>query len=120
MDSAGIASVVAKVLYLSGPDVVDPRKSLFHDYGLSSLDFVDLAFEVRSASAKQFQPEALWPINAMMTNREYYSGGRWTNLGRQELAEVFQGHAELPEEPSTKDIHSLFTVAFIEHRLRSL
>ncbi len=120
MEATQIASIAANVLYLAGPEAIDRSKSLFTDYGMSSLDFVDLAFEVRAASSKQFQPEALWPVNSMMTNPDLFAGGTWTEAGSRELAKLFDGHAELPGDLSPSSLHALFSVAYIEHRLRAL
>ncbi len=120
MQAPQIASIAANVLYLEGPEAIDPKKSLFSHYGMSSLDFVDLAFEVRAASGKQFEPEALWPINSMMTNPELFAGGQWTQAGHLALQKLFEGHTEVPAAASAADLNALFSVDYIEHRLRTL
>jgi acyl carrier protein len=120
MESNQLAEIAANVLYLNSPGDIDVQKSLFSDYGMSSLDFVDFAFEVRTASNKQFHPDALWPVNALMTNGDYCSGGVWTDAGRAELAKIFDGHAEFPESPTVANLYALFSLSYVAHRLRAL
>jgi acyl carrier protein len=119
MKQNDIATIAAKILYLEGADPVDPDKSLFKDYGMTSLDFVDFAFELRAASHKGFQPEELWPVNGMMNNPEYFSAGTWTDAGRAKLSQLFE-ERPLPDALTADNLYQLFSVTYVENRLRAL
>lgn len=114
-----ITEIVATVLYIDNPSEIDSSKSLFREYGMTSLDFVDFAFELKNLSDKDFSPDDLWPINAMMADQQFFSKGNWTAQGIDRLRDIFGEHASLPSTPSASDLYQLFSVNFVEHRLRS-
>jgi len=120
MNSNQIAQIAASVLYLDDANAIQTNKSLFKEYGMSSLDFVDFAYELKAAANKEFDPDQLWPINAMMNNPEFHAGGAWTDAGRAELARIFEGHTAVPGTPGTEELYGLFSVDYVEHRLRTL
>jgi acyl carrier protein len=120
MNTEKIAQIAANVLYLDDSNQIDVSKSLFKEYGMSSLDFVDFAYELKAAANKEFDPDALWPINIMMNDRAFYSGGAWTDSGRAELGNIFQGHSTVPATGAPEELYGLFSVAYVEHRLRAL
>lgn len=116
MEKSEIAAVAANVMYLESPESIDSSKSLFLDYGMSSIDFIDFAFEVKSRSGKGLGPDQLWPVNSMMTNPDNFGGGRWTETGLKRLQEIFAG-AELPENPGLQQLSALFSVDFVARRV---
>jgi len=120
MNANQISQIAASILYLDDASSIDTSKSLFKEYGMSSLDFVDFTYELKAAANKEFDPDQLWPINAMMTNPEFYSAGKWTDAGRAELVRVFDGHAPVPASGATEELYALFSVGYVEHRLRAL
>jgi acyl carrier protein len=120
MNANQISQIAASILYLDDVDAIDTGKSLFKEYGMSSLDFVDFAYELKAAANKEFDPDQLWPINVMMNNPEFYAGGSWTDAGRAELVRVFDGHTAVPASGGTEELYALFSVGYVEHRLRAL
>lgn len=120
MNTNQIAQIAASVLYLDDVNKIETGKSLFKEYGMSSLDFVDFAYELKAAANKEFDPDQLWPINAMLNNPEYHAAGAWTDAGRAELARIFEGHTAVPGVAGTEELYGLFSVDYVEHRLRTL
>lgn len=117
MNTQDIAQYAAIVLYLDGENAIDPDKSLFTDYGMTSLDFIDFAFELKGASNKEFTPDDLWPVNGMMSNPDFFSKNSWTPLGVNQLQSLFENYRDIPDTPTIADLYPLFTVRFVEHRL---
>ena len=115
-----ISQIAASVLYLDDAAKIETGKSLFQEYGMSSLDFVDFAYELKAAANKEFDPDQLWPINAMINNPAFHAGGSWTDAGRAELVRIFEGHSAVPGTASTEELYRLFSVDYVEHRLRTL
>ncbi|MBR8845630.1 MULTISPECIES: phosphopantetheine-binding protein [Pseudoalteromonas] len=121
MNQTEIATIAANILYLDDVSEIEFDRSLFGDYSMSSLDYVDFAFELKGESGKEFDPDELWPINTMMDNPEYYQGGQWTEQGREELNKVFAGFTEVEGgNPSPESLYNLFSVNFIQHRINAL
>lgn len=121
MNQVEIATIAANILYIDDVNEIESGRSLFGDYAMSSLDFVDFAFELKGESGKDFDPDQLWPINTMMDNPEYYEAGRWTEAGRAALKAVFNGFNDLTDEnPSPESLYNLFSVDFIQHRIEAL
>jgi acyl carrier protein len=120
MNTQEISQIAASVLYLDDAGKIETAKSLFKEYGMSSLDFVDFAYELKAAANKEFDPDQLWPINAMMNNPAFHAGGSWTDAGRAELARIFEGHTVAPSSGGTEELYGLFSVDYVEHRLRTL
>ena len=121
MNTQEITTIAANVMYIDDISEIEASRSLFNDYSMSSLDFVDFAFELKSESGKDFSPDQLWPINSMMDNPEYYSDGCWTEEGKAELGRVFKEHCELTQDSlSSEALHNLFSVQFVEHRLTKI
>jgi len=116
-----IATIAANVLYLNDISEIEFDRSLFGHYSMSSLDYIDLAFELKDESGKEFVPYELWPINTMLDNPEFYKNGQWTGAGREALNKVFNGFIDLKaENPSRESLYSLFSVDFIKHRISAL
>lgn len=120
MNAKQISQIAASVLYLDDANAINTSKSLFGEYGMSSLDFIDFAYELKAAANKEFDPDQLWPINAMMNNPEFYTTGSWTHAGHAELKRVFDGHTALPASSGPEELYVLFSVDYVEHRLRAL
>ncbi len=121
MKTQEIALIAANVMYIDDVNEIDVSRSLFNDYSMSSLDFVDFAFELKSTSGKDFSPDQLWPVNTMMSNPEFYSAGKWTDAGKAELVRVFAGFTELQDSQlNSEALHNLFSVNYIQHRLAAM
>lgn len=119
METREIAELAANVLYLEDPDSVDSRKSLFLEYRMSSIDFIDFAFELKSRCGRSFSPDDLWPVNSMMTDPEFYAEGRWTERGTARLRQIFRS-TDMPESPEIRYLYSLFSVEYIARRIVEL
>ncbi len=120
MNISQISQIAASVLYLDDAAAIATNKSLFQEYGMSSLDFVDFAYELKAAANKEFDPDQLWPINAMMNSPAFYTAGSWTDEGRAELVRIFEGHTAVPDAAGSEALYRLFSVDYVEHRLRTL
>lgn len=120
MNANQISQIAASVLYLDDANAIDTGKSLFKEYGMSSLDFVDFAYELKAAANKEFDPDQLWPINAMMNNPAFHVRSSWTDAGRAELVRLFDGYTTVPASGGTEELYALFSVSYVEHRLRAL
>lgn len=121
MNHTEIATIAANILYLDDVNEIECDRSLFGDYSMSSLDYVDFAFELKGESGKEFDPDELWPINTMMDNPDFYENGQWTDSGREALKKVFNGFTDLSEEnPSPESLYNLFSIDFIQHRIGTL
>lgn len=120
MNTQQIAEIVSGVMYLDDAASIEANKSLFTDYGMSSLDFVDFAFELRSAAGKDFTPDDLWPINALLADRTCFAAGAWTETGKARLADIFGRDMTTGGEPTTATLYPLFSIEFIEHRLHTI
>ena len=120
MNMQKISNLAADVLYLDADTVIEPDKSLFTVYGMSSLDFIDFSFELKGVANKDFTPDDLWPINKMMTDPECFARSRWTDKGLKELTIVFNGDDGVSAEQNAEDLYQRFTVAFIEKRLQAI
>jgi acyl carrier protein len=121
MNTQDIAATAANVMYIDDVSEIDVSRSLFNDYSMSSLDFVDFAFELKSESGKEFSPDQLWPINTMMDNPDFYAEGEWSPAGKEELIRIFDGFSKVEEQALTSEyLHNLFSVQFVEHRLAKI
>ena len=120
MNISDIAQIAANILYLDEDEQIVASGSLFQDYNMSWLDFVDFACELQAAANLEFTPDQLWPINAMMGQAAFYRGGAWTDAGHAELARLFDGYAAPVPSGSAQELQNLFSVAWVAHRLRVL
>ncbi|ATC96431.1 hypothetical protein [Pseudoalteromonas tunicata] len=121
MNTQSIATIAANVMYIDDISEIEFSRSLFNDYSMSSLDFVDFAFELKSESAKDFTPDQLWPINSMMDNPEFYQAGQWTEAGKAQLTTIFEGfHPITDDQLSAEALHNLFSVDYVQHRLAQI
>ncbi len=116
-----IARVAAGVMYFDDVSEIDFKRSLFNDYSMSSLDFVDFAFELKDNSGKEFSPDELWPINLMMKNPDFYTNGEWTDIGKEALSKIFSDFTPFDgANLSAERLHEFFSVNFIQHRLANI
>jgi acyl carrier protein len=118
MDARRVAEIVAKIMYLDNPEDLNHEKSLFKKYGMSSIDFLDFAFELREQSGKDFEPQDLWPVNAMLGDPMLYAGTTWTLLGQQRLQNVLQLQS-LPRDVQLTELYEYFSIQFVARRLAS-
>lgn len=116
MDAADVASLVAEILYLEDAGLIDHGKSIFLEYKMSSLEFIDFAFELKTRSGKDIQPEELWPVNEMMTDPAFFVDGQWTTEGVNKLRQVFRCE-DMPEQPNRNFLLSLFSIEYVMRRL---
>ncbi|WP_342627789.1 acyl carrier protein [Nguyenibacter vanlangensis] len=116
-----IAKIVSEVMYLDDASAIETARSLFTEYGMSSLDFVDFAFELRNVTGKTFTPDDLWPVNAMLADRTCFAAGTWTDIGRAKLEDVFGKDSDIVKgEPTATELYSHFSIDFIEQRLTAI
>ena len=116
MEKRAIAELAAKVLYLKNPELIDHQKSLFIDYVMTSIDFVDFGYELKALSNQPITLDDLWPVSRMITNPEFFTNGRWTQRGVSWLREIFQNE-QLSENATMHQLHAFFSVDFIARRI---
>ena len=83
---------------------------------MSSLEFIDFAFELKARSGKDIQPEELWPVNEMMTDPAFFVDGQWTTEGVNRLRLDFCCE-DMPEQPDRHFLLSLFSIEYVMRRL---
>jgi acyl carrier protein len=116
MDKSKIAELVANILYIDDPKTIDTAKSLFRDYGMSSIDYIDFSFELQAHCGSNFSPDELWPVNSMLTDPAFFVDGKWTVAGEAYLRDLFQGFP-LPASLDTRSLYTLFSIDFVASRL---
>ncbi|MBN3799996.1 acyl carrier protein [Burkholderia sp. Ac-20392] len=110
-----IKNIVAQILYLSGPEQVTDTASLFRELNMSSIDYVDLCYELKDKVDNRISLENLWPFNRMLLDPQCHTGTEWTDAGWQQVCDVmsWNGH----EKCSLQDLYEHFSVNYIEHRI---
>lgn len=116
-----IKNVFKKVMYLSENINLENEKSLFLFYDMSSVDFIDFAFEIRKEFNITSQDEHFWPVKILMDNPEHFSSdNKWTDSGLKKLNECLLLDDEClikNKSISAKKLMGYFTINYIAKRL---
>ena len=110
-----IRGILAEILFLDDAAAVQDETKIFTELSLSSIDFIDLVFELRKLGDAGLKAETLWPFPKMLLDDRYYGGGAWTDGG---LARI-QEYTGVPvrKETTLKDLYPHFTLNYIERLL---
>lgn len=114
-----IKQIVADILYINSSEEISDQASLFADLGVSSIDYIDLCFELKRCFDKQVDQDNLWPINKMLINNKYYDNDQWTDVGWSEVCSLLDLSSSV-EKMSVQKLYDFFTVNYIEKRLRDI
>lgn len=116
-----IKNVFKKVMYLSEDTHLENDKSLFLFYDMSSVDFIDFAFEIRKEFSVISKDEHLWPVKSLMDDSDYYSSeNTWTDLGLKKINECLLLSEEcliMNRKITAKELMEYFTINYITKRL---
>lgn len=116
-----IKNVFKKVMYLSEDTHLENDKSLFLIYDMSSVDFIDFAFEIRKEFNVISKDEHLWPVKSLMDDPDYYSSeNAWTDLGLKKLNECLmlsEDYLIKNRKITAKELMDYFTINYITKRL---
>ena len=110
--------IIAKILYLDSGDEVGDSAPLFTELGLSSIDYIDLCFELQQAFGSHVTADNIWPINSMTLDKRYFENSEWTIEGCSRIKEVLD--LSIDATPvSLKELYEHFTVNYLEKRITS-
>lgn len=124
MSISEIENLFKDVMYLNDNDELDINKSLFLHYDMTSIDFIDFAFEIKKSFGIDIGPDELWPVNKMATSEEYYSFQKkqWTPEGLRKLNEVvkFSGKDTVSDNSiELRELYHYFTLNYVNSRIDS-
>lgn len=114
-----IKKVVADILYLDNASEVKDNSALFSELDLSSIDYIDLCFELKRIAGDKVTPELLWPFNQLVTNDTYFANGTWTENGWNEVCKILRLEAKTKQE-TLETLYRRFTVNYIDQRLKDI
>ncbi|CAK7193467.1 hypothetical protein COMNV_01683 [Commensalibacter sp. Nvir] len=118
-------SVFKEVMYLDENEEVDVNKSLFLDYDMNSIDFIDFAFEIKKAFSLSVGTDDLWPVGKLATMSEYYDGTSqtWTEEGIKQLKLVLACSGqpvELDPKTNVRSLYKYFSLEFVSRKIKEL
>ncbi|SIO94753.1 acyl carrier protein [Vibrio spartinae] len=123
MNIKKINSIFKEIMYLDEDENVEKNKSLFSDYGMTSIDYIDFAFELKKHFNIEITPDNLWPINQWSTQETLYSFDKkeWTEVGLSKINELIGEFAKTPISKNIefKQLYSFFTLEFINKVVES-
>jgi|SRR5476649_451577 len=119
-----INRIFKDIMYLDESEELDPNKSLFSDYGMTSIDYIDFAFELKKQFKVDVSPESLWPVNNWATAEDYYSFDtkEWTSKGLAEINNLL-GLTEpeaVDKKIQFKELYLYFTLNYINQQISTI
>ncbi|RZN19544.1 MULTISPECIES: acyl carrier protein [unclassified Escherichia] len=119
-----INQIFKDIMYLDESEELDPHKSLFSDYGMTSIDYIDFAFELKKHFKLNVSPESLWPVNKWATVEEFYSFDtkEWTSKGLTEINNLLglKGSESVDKTIQFKELYSYFTLSYINRQISAV
>ncbi|MDX7993227.1 acyl carrier protein [Xenorhabdus littoralis] len=122
MNISVIEKIFKEVMYINEDTKIDINKSLFLDYDMTSIDFIDFSFELKKKLNIDITPDILWPINKMATLEENYSfkDKKWTPEGIASLNKHLEcSDKSRIDDPKIefKELYKYFTINYINKKL---
>lgn len=114
-----IKEIVANILYLDSIDEIADDAALFTELGLSSIDYIDLCFELKQQFNKEVEQDSLWPINKWLLEKTYYDHNQWTEAGWSKVRDLLNLESNTDKLPVQK-LYDFFTVNYLENRLQEI
>lgn len=98
-----IKKISADILCLNDPSEIEDARP-FEDIGFTSIDFIDLCYELQQQIDARIKPEELWPINYLSTDPTLFSDGKWTDAGWACVQKTLEIEADdpLPQQQLTR------------------
>ncbi len=93
-------------------DEVTATATLMGDLGAESIDFLDIVFRLEKAFGIKIAREELFPAESLLSNPEFISNGKLTEVGLKELREKMP-HTDISTfegDPDINKLGNLFTV----------
>lgn len=119
MDKDLIKEVVAGILYIDDYKSIEDDISLFTELQLSSIDYIDLCFELKNKFNKNITQDNLWPINKLMLDEKMFNESEWTQDGWSEVCSILNIDKKT-EKTQVRDLYKYFTVNYIEATMKTL
>ncbi|TCL08290.1 acyl carrier protein [Shimia isoporae] len=112
-----IKSITADILFLDDPSEIEGSKP-FEDIGFTSIDFIDLCYELQQQIDSRIKPEELWPINQFATDPALFADGKWTDAGWARVQEALEFKDSSQKLPS--ELTRFWTPAFCAKRVEAV
>ncbi|MFP1732619.1 acyl carrier protein [Lonsdalea quercina] len=116
-----INKIFKDIMYFDESEELDPNKSLFSDYEMTSIDYIDFAFELKKQFKVDVNPESLWPVNKWATTEAFYSFDtkEWTSKGLTKLNNLLglKGSESVDKKIQFKELYSYFTLNYINQQI---
>ncbi|MFP1786196.1 acyl carrier protein [Lonsdalea quercina] len=116
-----INKIFKDIMYFDESEELDPNKSLFSDYEMTSIDYIDFAFELKKQFKVDVNPESLWPVNKWATTEAFYSfdTNEWTSKGLTKLNNLLglKGSESVDKKIQFKELYSYFTLNYINQQI---
>jgi len=114
-----IKDIVARILYLDNSEEISDTASLYLDLNMSSIDYVDLCYELKEKVRDTVSLENLWPFNRMFLDPALYAASGWTQAGWQEVCRLMAWSDREPVSELSQ-LYAYFSVEYIERRIGQL
>ena len=114
-----IKEIIANILYLDSPDEIGDQTALFTNLGLSSIDYIDLCFELKQQFGKNVEQDNLWPLNKLLLDETCFFQNQWTEEGWGKICTVLKLEPTSTKQ-SIQKLYEYFSVNYIENRLKEL
>ncbi len=113
-----LKQIAADVLYIDDlSDIIDDAP--LGNHGFSSIDYIDLCFELKTKVSDKITPENLWPFDAMVTKEEYFNGDKWTDAGWKQVCDLLEiDPGSNPMMPN--ELVAFFTPAVLSRRVAQI
>lgn len=120
-----VTQIFREVMYIDENEHLDTDKSLFLDYDMTSIDFIDFSFEVKKAFSLSAEPDDIWPVNKMATMPELYSAEKkhWTEKGliRLNVMLACSGQPAIVDPAiELRSLYTFFTLQYVSEKVREL
>jgi len=120
-----VTEIFKEVMYMDENEALDVNKSLFLDYDMTSIDFIDFSFEIKKAFSLSAEPDDIWPINKMATMPELYlaENKRWTEEGLKQINTILacSGRPIVDDHAiELRFLYTFFTLKYVSEKVREL
>ena len=113
-----IKSVLAGIMFLDDTCSISDDTKIFSELALSSIDFIDLVFELKKISGSNSDADEIWPFPNMILDDQYYANGAWTEKGLAKIERYLRVKVE--EKATLRDIYPFFTVNYLHYVLTAV
>lgn len=119
IDMESLRSILIDILYLDEGEIIEPETKIFSELDLSSIDYIDLCYELKKLAGHELSPEELWPINSYTLDKALFDDGQWTSDGWIKVCDTLGIDHTNPRE-GVRELYHRFTPSYILYRLENL